>query len=136
MQYFFFPDLYMTGLIREYMLMTGVGLMLFFSAASATVLQAAYPPFGFSNVSFVGLAAYLILFGLNHSALSIAHDVKLRQLIQNSITQDSNFLSSIGNAQMMHELENNVLDIAKKESDTLEKKIGSESTMTDEEIRS
>ena len=37
---------------------------------------------------------------------------------------------------MTHELENNVLDIAKKESDTLEKKIGSESTMTDEEIRS
>jgi hypothetical protein len=51
-------------------------------------------------------------------------------------TRDSNFLNSIGNAQMMHELENNVLDIAKKESDTLEGKNGSESTMTEEEIRS
>ena len=50
-----------TSHIREYMLITGFGFMLFFSTSSATVLQAAYPPFGLPNVSFVGLAASLIL---------------------------------------------------------------------------
>lgn len=121
--------------IRKYMLVTGFGFMLFINAAAATVLQAAYPPFGLSNVSFVGLSAYLILFGLYHSALSVAHDVKLRQLVRRSLEKDSNFLNSIGNAQMMQELENKILDITKKNSDILEEKSGEEPSMTNEEIK-
>jgi hypothetical protein len=124
-----------TSHIREYMLITGFGFMLFINAATATVLQAAYPPFGLANVSFVGLAAYLILFGLYRSALSIAHDVKLRQLVKSSLVRDSNFLKSIGDAQMMQELENKVLDITKKNSDVLEEKSGKEPSMTNEELR-
>jgi hypothetical protein len=63
------------------MLTTGFGFMLSFSAASATVLQTAYPPFGLSSVSLVSLSAYPILLGPFNSALSITHGVKLRQLI-------------------------------------------------------
>lgn len=76
-------------------------------------------------------SAYLILFGLYHSALSVAHDVKLRQLVRRSLEKDS----SIGNAQMMQELENKILDITKKNSDILEEKSGEEPSMTNEEIR-
>ena len=118
------------------MLLTGFGFMLFFNTTSATVLQAAYPPFGLPNVSFVGLAAYLIFFGLYHSALSIAHDVKLRHLVRDSLRKDSGFLKSIGDAQMMGELESKILEITKKNSDTLEEKSGEESSMSDEEIKS
>ena len=82
-----------TSHIREYIVITGFGFMLFFNTSSATVFQAAYPPFGLPNVSFVGLVAYLIFFGLYHSALSIAHDVKLHQLVREVITKDSGFLS-------------------------------------------
>jgi hypothetical protein len=125
-----------TSHIREYMLLTGFGFMLFFNTTSATVLQAAYPPFGLPNVSFVGLAAYLIFFGLYHSALSIAHDVKLRQLVRDSLRKDSGFLKSIGDAQMMGELEGKILEITKKNSDKSEEKSGEESSMSDEEIKS
>jgi hypothetical protein len=125
-----------TSHIREYMLLTGFGFMLFFNTTSATVLQAAYPPFGLPNVSFVGLAAYLIFFGLYHSALSIAHDVKLRQLVLDSIIKDSGFLKSIGDAQMMGELEGKILEITKKNSEVLEEKSGEESSMSNEEIKS
>ena len=45
------------------------------------------------------------------------------------------FLSSIGNAQLMQELENKVLDITKRNSDILEEKIGEEPSMTNEEIK-
>jgi hypothetical protein len=124
-----------TSHIREYMLITGFGFMLLFNAGSATVLQAAYPPYGLSNVSFVGLSAYLILFGLYHSALSISHDVKLRQLVRRSLVKDSNFLNSIGNAQMMQELETKILDITKENSEVLEEKSGEEPSMTNDEIR-
>ena len=124
-----------TSHIRQYMLITGFGFILFINAATATVLQAAYPPFGLTNVSFVGLAAYLISFGLYRSALSIAHDVKLRHLVRSSLVRDSNFLKSIGDAQMMQELENKVLDLTKKNSDILEEEAGKEPSMTNEEIR-
>jgi hypothetical protein len=59
-------------------------------------------------------------FGLYHSALSIAHDVKLRQLVRDSIIKDSGFLKSIGDAQMMDELEGKILEITKKNSETLQ----------------
>jgi hypothetical protein len=112
-----------TSHIREYMLLTGFGFMLFFNTSSATVLQAAYPPLGLANVSFVSLAAYLIFFGLYHSALSIAHDVKLRQLVRDSIIKDIGFLKSMGDAQMMGELEGKILEITKKNSEVLEEKV-------------
>ena len=122
--------------VRKYMLMTGFGFMLFVNAASATVLQAAYPPFGLANVSFVGLSAFLIYIGLYRSALSISGDVKLRQLIGMSLTKDTDLLKNIGNAQMMYELENKVLDIANKNSDFLKEESGGiESSMSDREIR-
>ena len=122
--------------VREYLMMAGFGFMLFINAASATVLQAAYPPFGLANVSFVSLSAFLIFIGLYRSALVISRDIKLRQLIGKSLLKDSGFLSSIGNAQMMYELENKVLDIVKKNSEHLEEESGvRESSMTDLEIR-
>lgn len=124
-----------TSHIKEYMMIAGLGVILFFNTSSAVVLQAAYPPFGLPNVSFVGLAAYLVFFGLYHSALSIAHDVKLRQLVRNSVIKDSGFLNSIGNAQMIGEMEDKVLKITKKYSDVLQEKSGEESSMSDEEIR-
>jgi hypothetical protein len=125
-----------TSHIRENMMIAGFGFMLFYNAGTATVLQAAYPPFGLPNVSFVGLAACLIFFGLYHSALSIAHDVKLRQLVRKSILKDSGFLKSIGDAQMMGELEGRILEVTKKNSDTLEEKSGEEFSMSEDEIKS
>ena len=50
--------------IRDYLMMTGYGFMLFFSASQATLSATAYPPFGFATISFYGLGSYLILIGL------------------------------------------------------------------------
>jgi hypothetical protein len=70
--------------VRDYMILTAYGFIIFFTAGSATVIQAGYPPFGLANVSSVGLAAYLILTGLYQSAISIAQDAKLHQSIKSS----------------------------------------------------
>jgi hypothetical protein len=48
----------------------------------------------------------------------------LRQLVRDSLRKDSGFLKSIGDAQMMGELEGKILEITKKNSDTLEEKSG------------
>ena len=73
--------------VRDYMVITAYGFVLFLTAANATVLQAAYPPYGLGNVSFVGLASFLIVTGLYNSAISVAQDVKLRQSIKASTLQ-------------------------------------------------
>lgn len=84
--------------VKDYMFITGFGFILFFTVASATVLQAAYPAFGLPNVSMVGLSAYLIFFGLYYSAVSVANDVKLRQLMRKTLLDKSKLLDSIADA--------------------------------------
>lgn len=48
------------SLVREHMMMAAFGFIIFYVAGSATVSQAAYPPFGLASVAFVGLSCYLI----------------------------------------------------------------------------
>jgi hypothetical protein len=55
--------------VRDYMSIAGYGFMIFGTAGITTVLQDAHPPYGLPSVSFVGLAAFLILVGLHHSAI-------------------------------------------------------------------
>lgn len=86
--------------VRDYMMITAYGFVLFLTAVVATVEQAGYPPFGLANVSFVGLSSFLILIGLYHSAISVANDVTLRKSIKNSALRESKLLDSIGTAQM------------------------------------
>lgn len=45
--------------VRDYMFIAGLGFILFFNSAQATVLQAAYPPFGLFNVAFVATSSTL-----------------------------------------------------------------------------
>ena len=70
--------------------------MIFGIAEITTVSQATHPPYGLPNVSFVGLAAFLILVGLHHSAIFVAHDTRLRRLIKNSAIKESKLLGSRG----------------------------------------
>jgi hypothetical protein len=84
--------------VRDCMSIAGYGFMIFGTAGITTVLQAAYPPYGLPNVSFVGLAAFLILVGLHHSAVSVAQGSTLRQVIKSSALKESNLLGSMGSA--------------------------------------
>jgi hypothetical protein len=120
--------------VRDYMSIAGYGFMIFVTAAASTVLQAAYPPYGLPNVSFVGLAAFLILVGLHHSAISVAHDVKLRQLIRNSTIKESKLLDSIASAQMAEELHNKIMNVTKENAQLMGQKSGTEPSLTDDDI--
>lgn len=121
--------------VRDYMSIAGYGFMIFGTAGVTTILQAAYPPYGLPNVSFVGLAAFLILAGLHHSAVSVAQDSKLRHLIKNSALKESKLLGSMGSAQMTQELQNKIVNIAKENAQLMEQKSGTEPSLTDEEIK-
>lgn len=123
--------------VRDYMILTAYGFIIFFTAGSATVLQAGYPPFGLANVSFVGLAAYLILTGIYQSTISIAQDVKLRHSIKSAALQESSkFLGALGSAQMEKQIEETVIKISKDNASALAEQSGVEPSLTDSEMKS
>jgi hypothetical protein len=117
--------------VRDYMIITGYGIILFFVAAGATITGAGYPPFGILNVSLVGPFSFLILIGLYRSAISIAEDAKLRQSIRGS-----ELLRSIGSAEMQREIENKFMTAIRGNADELSRKSGIEPSLTNEEIHS
>ena len=120
--------------VRDYMSIAGYGFMIFGTAGITTVLQAAYPPYGLPNVSFVGLAGFLILVGLHHSAISVAQDSRLRQLIKNSALKESRLLGSMGSAQMTQDLQNKIIAVAKENAHIMEQQSGTEPSLTDDDI--
>jgi hypothetical protein len=122
--------------VKDYMIITACGFILYFNCGQASVLQAAYPPYGLANVSFVGLASFLILIGLYNSATSVAQDAKLRKSIKNStLQQSSKLLDTIGTAQMTEEIENKVVKMTQENALTLTQQSGVEPSLTENEIK-
>jgi hypothetical protein len=122
---------------RDYLLMAGFGFMLFFSGTQGSVITTVYPPFGFATVSTFGLGTYLIVLGLYLSALSIAQDEQLRNMIKKSTLSESKFLHSIGTSAGEREkvIINTVIDKAKQKQKTINKDIGIETSLTEEDIK-
>ncbi|HEY8140211.1 MAG TPA: hypothetical protein VIE86_03920 [Nitrososphaera sp.] len=120
--------------VREYLVIAAYGMLIFYLAGSATVVQAAYPPFGFVSTAFTGMATFIIYLGLYSSAIAISQDSILRQSIMKSASEQSKLLDNIGTAQMEKEVQTLVSSVSKKAADMAEQS-GVEPSMTNDEIR-
>jgi hypothetical protein len=121
--------------VKEYMIISGYGLLLLFTANQHQVLQQnPYPPFGLPTICYVGLASYLILIGVYSSALSAAEDKKLRQLIRTSVVKEASLLDSMGTAVMEDRIRKKVEKITKEQKMVLIQQSGIESSLDDSEI--
>ena len=105
-------------------MLTAYGFLLFYITGSAHAAQAAYPPFGLISVSLIGLSCYLIYSGLYSSAQIVSQDIALLRQIKKSVTEQANFLGSIGTAHRNKELESRVLTIAKNLDDEIKETSG------------
>jgi len=121
--------------IRDYLILAAYGMLIFYIAGSATVSQAAYPPFGLVSTAFTGLSTYLIYVGLYSSAVTLSQDLTLRKTIRKSVMKQSKLLDSIGTAQMERELQTSVLTIVKKTSDEMKENSGIEASLSEDDIR-
>jgi hypothetical protein len=121
--------------IRHYLILAAYGMFIFYLAGSATVSQAAYPPFGLVSVAFTGLSTYLIYVGLYCSAVTLSQDLTLRKTIRESVLEQSKLLDSIGTAQMQKELQTCVLTIVKKTSHEMKENSGIEASLTEDDLR-
>jgi hypothetical protein len=124
-----------TSRVRDYMIITAYGFILFFTAAAATISGAGYPPFGIANVLLVGPLSYLILIGLYGSAISIAEDSKLRHSIKDSTRKELKLLDSIGISEVQRQIETKVTAATKANAAILTQQSGIEPSLTDEEIQ-
>jgi hypothetical protein len=119
---------------RDYMIIAGLGFILFLWANGATLIQTAYPPYGIATVSAVPLSLFLILYGLSYSAISVAQDETLRRSIGTNV-KDMKFLDSIGTAQMEKEFEKKVLDITKKSSELMIEESGVQPSLSEDDMK-
>jgi hypothetical protein len=119
---------------RDYMIIAGLGFILFLWANGATLIQTAYPPYGIATVSAVPLSLFMIIYGLSYSAISVAQDETLRRSIRKNV-KDMKFLDSIGTAQMEKEFEKKVLDITKKSSEIMIEESGVQPSLSEEDMK-
>jgi hypothetical protein len=124
-----------TPIIRDYLMITAYGFVLFFIATSTTIVGAGYPPFGLINVLLVGPFSFLLLNGLYRSAVCVAEDTKLRQSIKVLAKTESKLLDASASAEVQREIKNKVLAIVKASAKLLEEESGIESSLTDAEIQ-
>ena len=123
--------------IRKYLMTTAIGFIIIYTVTQTTVIATAYPPYGLSSLSFIISSIYLVNFGLYSSAISLSHDVQLRNKIRTLTVNHKSLLGNIGQAQMTSELQKaitDVKDVVDKEEQELKEKTGIESTLTEENV--
>ena len=122
--------------IKDYLLVSGFGMMLLFASNQATTLIfAPYPPFGLVTTSLLGLSSYLLLVGIYSSAMSISRDTELRKFITTVTEREIKLLGSIGFAQVEQELVTKIIPLAQRQALKLEQESGVKSSLTDADLK-
>ena len=101
------------------------------------MIATAYPPYGLSSLSFIIMSIYLVNFGLYSSAISLSHNIQLRNKIKTLTVSNKSLLGNIGQAQMTSELQKavaDVKDVVEKEEQELKEKTGIDSNLTKENV--
>lgn len=90
---------------KEYLLVTGFGLMLLFASNQFAGLSLTpLPPFGVFTAAFFGLSCYLLFTGLYSSSVSVSHDLTLRRQARTYANQFI-LLDRIGTPEMKRQIE-------------------------------
>ena len=124
------------NIVRDYMIISAYGIILLFVSNEAIVLvDAPYPPFGLSTISFMGLSSYLILLGIYSSAISVSQDAKLRKSIKRFAIKELKLLDSIGTSHMEQEIQRKVIALTKQNQDKMVEDSGIYSSFTEDDVK-
>jgi hypothetical protein len=126
--------------LKDYLALSAYGITMVSISLTSPVLQATFPPFGFSAHLSMALASYLFFLGLYSAAVRVSHDATLRKLISDAVEEEQHhhhakLLDSIGTAQLQNELEKKVIKMAKDKSDMIEQQYGVKSSLTEEGLK-
>jgi hypothetical protein len=124
------------SVVKDYVNLSALGFALLFVSNQGIVLtNAFYPPFGLAIASFMALASYMIFVGIYSSAISVSEDSKLRQSIRTVALEETKLLDSIAMAQMEQQIQNRVIEIAKRNQDQLAEETGIQSSLSEDEMK-
>jgi hypothetical protein len=121
--------------VRNYLMISSYGVILFFVSGQISLISVPYPPFGILTLSAAGTASYLMFLGLYSAAISLAQDQKLRRSIRGLALSESKFLDTIGFAHLEHELQIKVAKLAKDQSKRMAEETGVEPSLSDTDIK-
>jgi len=119
--------------IRNYIIMTSLGFVLYFICGSASIGQAPYPPFGLISISMLGLGSFLILSGLYLSAMYMTTDRNLRGIVKSAIDA-SRLLENIGSAQFNIEMEKVTIKVM-EEKNNMQTPLAKSNFEAEEEVK-
>jgi hypothetical protein len=114
--------------VKDYLTISAIGIIMLVSF-SVSALQQTY---GVAAHSLLLLASYLFALGLYSSAISISHDISLRQSIKKSTAE---LLSNIGTAQMEQDLKKRILKMVENSKEKMEEETGISSSITPENTK-
>lgn len=91
-------------LLRQFMILAGIGFLLLYSSNQATLLVLTpFPPFGAVTISLLIPATFLIYIGIYRSAIIASTDSELRRYIYHT-AKESKLLELISQSEMEKEL--------------------------------
>jgi hypothetical protein len=100
--------------LKGYMIISGYGFLLLFSANQASSLVfTPYPPFGLTTVTILVISSYLIMVGIYTSAALVSINSKVRNSVH-QIAKESKLLDFIGKAEMEKEITKIVNKVSKQ----------------------
>ena len=113
--------------VKYYMMLSACGIMLLFASnIGGRLVTPSFPTTELVVVSFMVLSSYYLLIGIYHSAISVAHDTKLRRYFiqsRKSVEKQLGFLGSKGSSDMEQEVQKRV-DKTKNFVDKMERDTG------------
>lgn len=122
--------------VREYLLLSAMGFMVMFASNKPDILiSPTYPPYGILSLSALPISSLLIVLGIYSTAVSISKDASLRRNIVQYLSTDSDFLKSLGNAELQQSIKNRVFRATKRLSNQTPEYTDIESSFDDFDIK-
>jgi hypothetical protein len=119
--------------IKDHLTIAAIGVMIVTISFGITNIQ---QTFGIAAHSLVLLSSYLFAIGLYGSAVSLSHDTTLRQSIRRSAKGAiPDLLASASIAEVQRQIEQNVMNIAKNQSDVLFEQSGVRASLEEGDMK-
>ncbi len=121
--------------IRYQLIFVGFGLIIFGISGSALIDHLPFPPFGFTSILAMQLAAIVIYMSLYKSAVSFSLDSVLRKSIDRQMNGMADMLKKIGNSEMSRKMLDNTIEAQQKVYENMTKTQKISPTMDTDKIK-
>ena len=121
--------------IKYQLIFAGCGLIIFGISGSAIIDHVPFPPFGFTSMLAMQLAAMVIYISVYKSAVSFSMDSRIRKSIDKQMNGMADMLKKIGNSEMNRKMLDNTIEVQQKMYDKMKENQHISPTMDDDKIR-